>query len=81
MGDTTEEMTKGKVTLERVCEAIKYGGRDNGLAQFDMTDLEQLARELESHQQFPYVVAAIHKETHARRWLLNRDENKDKERP
>jgi len=70
-------MTKQEVTLEKVCEAIKYGGPVNGLDQFDMTDLEQLARELESHQQFPYIVTAIHKETHARRWLLNRDENKN----
>ena len=70
-------MTNVTVTLEKVCEALKYGGPGNGLEQFDMTDLEQLAHELGSHQQFPYVVAAIHKETHARRWLLNRDENKN----
>ena len=66
-------MTKEKPTLERISEILKYSP-EVGLGQFDMTDLEQLARELESHQRFPYIVAAIRKETRARRWLLNRDE-------
>ena len=69
------EMTEDKLTIETGCGVLKNEG-DAGLAQFDITALEQLAEELERRRQFPYIVTAIYKETHARRWLLNRDENR-----
>ena len=71
-------MTKETVTLEKVCEVLKYEP-EKGLDQFDIDDLEGLARQLEVHQKMPNVMKAIYKETRARRWLLNRDEEKNKD--
>jgi len=70
-------MTETKLTVEMLGSEMKYYP-ERGLERFPIDDLERLARELESHQQFPYIVAAIYKETHARRWLLNRNEEKNK---
>ncbi len=64
------------VTIEMLCSEIKYHP-EKGLGMYGIDELEQLAKNLEAHRQFPYIVTAIHKETHARRWLLNRDENKN----
>jgi hypothetical protein len=69
-------MTKETVTLEKVCEILKY--QPDGLKLCDIDELEQLARNLELHQQMPNIVKAIYKETKARRWLLNRDERASK---
>jgi len=72
MKEHEETMTE-TLTIERLCEILKYEPK-KGLERFPIDDLERLAQQLEQRQLMPYIVKAIYRETHARRWLLNRDE-------